>query len=155
MTVRLDLPKRQGPRPRTTPTNPHTQLDQNPPRAMYDALAKRLFALPSVIEEPSGISVPGARALIVDPSKKVGPRDSFMIGREFAHVHPPSDASLHLSLPPEMVEEVMDNGWAELHPVALRGLIPMNIVMVYAPRDDQELDVVMKLVEASRARAIP
>lgn len=122
---------------------------------MYDALAGRLFALPSVVEQPSRISVPGARALVVDPSKRVGPADAFMIGREFAHLHPSSDGSLHVALPPELVEEVLDCGWAETHPVARRGLIPTNVVMIFGPRDDEELDVVMKLVEASRLRAVP
>jgi hypothetical protein len=42
-------------------------------------------------------------------------------------------------------------GWAEIHPVA-RGVIPMNILMVFAPRDDEEI---LKLVETSRTRAIP
>src|SRR5256885_2270410 len=102
MQVRLGIPKRTGPRPRTTPTNPHSQLDQTPPPEMYQELVKRLFALPFVVEQASGISVPGARALIVDPAKELGPRDSFMIGREFAHVHPPDDGSMHASLPPEM-----------------------------------------------------
>lgn len=155
MTVRMDLPKRQGSRPRTTPSNPHTQLDQNPSREMHEALAKRLFALPAIVEAPSGISVPGARALVVEPNRTVGPKDAFLINREFAHVHPPTDGSLHVAVPPEMVEEVMDNGWAEIHPVALRGFIPMNILMVFGPRDEGELDVVMKIVEASRTRAIP
>ncbi len=155
MLPSLGLPTRKGPRPRTTPTNPHTQLDQNPSKEMHQKLAKRLFELPAIVEEPSGISVPGSRALVVEPNRRVGPRDAFLINREFAHVHPPSDGSLHVALPPPIVEEVMDNGWAELHPVALRGFIPMNILMVFGPRDDEELEVVMKLVEASRVRAIP
>ena len=59
MTTVPELPRRAGARPRTTPTNPHTQLDQQP----YDAaltveLARRVFAIPGVIEEPSRISVP-------------------------------------------------------------------------------------------------
>src|SRR5512146_1949484 len=85
--------------PRPPPSNPHTQLEQNAPPAMYDALARRLFALPHVVEGPSGVSVPGARALLVEPSHRLGPRDSFMIGREFAHLHPATDGSLHACLP--------------------------------------------------------
>jgi hypothetical protein len=57
------LPERSGPRPRTTPTNPHTQLEQNPERQVVEELARRVFALPGVEERPSAISVPGARAL--------------------------------------------------------------------------------------------
>ena len=36
------LPKRSGYRPRTTPTNPHTQLEQNPEREVVDELARRV-----------------------------------------------------------------------------------------------------------------
>ena len=47
------LPKRSGSRPRTTPTNPHTQLEQNPEREVVDELARRVFALPGVEERTS------------------------------------------------------------------------------------------------------
>lgn len=151
----LHLPKRHGARPKTTPTNPHTQLDQNPSPEMRARFLERFFGLPATVEAPSGISVPGSRALVVEPGRKLGPRDAFLLDREFVHVHPPTDGSLHVALPPLVVAEVMDNGWAEVHPVALRGMIPMNVVMVFGPRDEGEIDVVMKLVEASRLRAIP
>ena len=78
-----------------------------------------------------------------------------MIGREFAHLHPDPDQSLHAMLPPGMVPEAVDAGWAEPHPVALRGLIPSTAVMLYAPRDEQELDVIEQLVRASHAFARP
>ncbi|MFL5824896.1 MAG: luciferase family protein [Thermoleophilaceae bacterium] len=148
------LPSRDGARPRTTPTNPHTQLDQQPADTqLIDELARRVFALPGVIEEPSGISVPGARALVLAPGEEAGPPEAFLIGREFAHLHPDPDHSLHAMLPPETMEEAIAAGWAELHPVALRGLIPRTAVMLYAPRDDAELDVIERLVRASHAFA--
>jgi hypothetical protein len=76
------LPKRRGSRPRTTPTNPHTQLEQNPEREVVDELARRVFALPDVEERPSAISVPGARALWLGEDVQAGPQEAFMIGRE-------------------------------------------------------------------------
>jgi hypothetical protein len=56
-------------------------------------------------------------------------------------------------LPTETVTEAVAAGWAEPHPVALRGLIPPTAVMLYAPRDQEELDVVEHLVRASHAFA--
>jgi hypothetical protein len=148
------LPKRAGDRPRTTPTNPHTQLDQQPTDMRWvEELAERVFALPGVLEEPSRISVPGARALILAPGEPTGPPEAFLIEREFAHLHPAPDHSLHAMLPPELVTDAVEAGWAELHPVALRGLIPETAVMLYAPRDEAELDVVESLVRASYAFA--
>ena len=76
-----------------------------------------------------------------------------MLEREFAHLHPPDDGSLHLSLPPAIVEAVIDNGWAERHPLAGKYGLPTNIVMVYGPRDEAELAIVEALVTASHAAA--
>jgi hypothetical protein len=150
------LTARPGDRPRTTPTNPHTQLDQQPSDLRWvDELARRVFALPGVVEEPSGISVPGARALVLAPGEPAGPAEAFLIGREFAHLHPAPDHSLHAMLPLETADEAVEAGWAEPHPIALRGLIPRNAVMLYAPRDESELDVIESLVRASHAFARP
>jgi Family of unknown function (DUF5519) len=149
--VPLDLPQRVGSRPRTTSTNPHTQLDQQPADPRFaEELARRAFALPGVVEEPSGISVPGARALVLATGEPAGPPEAFLIGREFAHLHPAPDHSAHAMLPPAVVREAVDAGWAELHPVARMGLIPETAVMLYAPRDDDELAVVDTLIRASR-----
>jgi hypothetical protein len=140
------LPKRSGSRPRTTPTNPHTQLEQNPEPEMVEELAWRVFALPGVEERTSAISVPGARALWLREELSAGPREAFMIGREFAHIHPMPDGSLHAALPPEGAQEAIRKGWAEQHPVARMGYIPQNVVMIYGPRDAEEIEVVAGLV---------
>ena len=147
------LSPRRGVRPTTTPTNPHTQLDQQPrDRVQRDRLAEAVFSLPGVVERGSSISVPGARALWLEEGAD-GPADAFMVGTEFAHLHPGADQSLHAMLPPERAEEAVAAGWAEVHPVARRGLIPPNAVMIYAPRDDDERAVVEALVRDSYAYA--
>ena len=143
------LPRRPGPRPRTTPTNPHQQLDQHPNEAVIERLAGRLFSLPGVVEAPSMVSVPGARALLLIDGP-VNPRAT-MAGREFAHLHPLPDGSLHVSLPPARAREAIEAGWAELHPLA--GLFHSGLVMLYAPRDDEETDVVLTLVRDALAFA--
>jgi hypothetical protein len=87
------------------------------------------------------------------PGEAVGPPKAFLIEREFAHLHPAPDYSLHAMLPIEVVNEAVAAGWAAPHPVARRGLIPANAVMLYAPRDETELDVIEGLVKASHAFA--
>lgn len=149
----MPLPRRAGFPPATTPTSPHTQLDQQPTGwEQRELLATEVFALPGVVERPSAISVPGARALWLMEGVG-GPPEAFMVGTEFAHLHPGPDQSLHMMLPPDLAEEAIEAGWAEQHPVARRGLIPANAVMVYAPRDDAEREVVEELVRASHAYA--
>jgi hypothetical protein len=144
---------RTGTRPRTTSTNPHTQLDQNAPRAFYDALAARIFALPDAEERASLVSVPGARALWLREGIAAGGREAFMIEREFAHLHPLRDGSLHLALPRDRAAEAIEAGWAELHPMVRLGLLPPTVVMVFGPRDESELEIVHGLVVDSYRNA--
>ena len=142
---------RPGPRPRTTaPDIPHQQLDQQPedPEAR-EWLAAAVFALPGVVEEPSGISVPGARALVNQRGEPSCCPTAFLTGREFAHLHPPPDLSLHLTLPTAEAEAVIEAGWAEWHPWVPTGRLPPTVVMVYAPRTRDEAAIVEELVQRS------
>lgn len=116
---------------------------------MRDILANRLFSFSDVEERPTRISVPGARALWLRDDVPAGPSDAFMVDREFAHLHPGQDQSLHATLPPNLAEAAIEAGWAELHPVARMGLIPRTTVMLYAPRNREELDVILGLLTAS------
>lgn len=144
-----ELPARAAPRPATTASNPHMQLDQNALPALADALARRAFDLPDVEERPSRVSVPGARALCLTPQAANGPREAFLIGREFAHFHPPPDGSLHLVLPPRDAVDAIVAGWAERHPLAASGVIPDTVVMVYGPRDEREIEIVWSILLTS------
>jgi hypothetical protein len=150
------LPSRSGPKPRTHFGLPHQQLDQQPDDpALRTRLAERLFSLDGVFEEPSRISVPGARgAFLDDRHETLGPPEAFFIDREFAHLHPDPDYSLHLHLPAQAAEQAVAAGWAELHPLVARGSILPTRVMIFAPRDDDELEVVWGFVEASYAYAL-
>ena len=116
---------------------------------LREALAGALLALPDVLEAPSAVSVPGARALWLPPAAARGPRAAFLVGTEFAHLHPAPDWSLHAALPPALADEAVESGWAEVHPAAQLGLIPANVVMLYAPRDDEEVKVVSDLILAA------
>lgn len=147
------ITERAGSRPRTTPITPHMQLDQQAPQALRDALWRRMTSLEGVRSGPSGISVPQTRAVHLDPRLATGPREAFMVGTEFAHLHGDGSGSLHLALPSHRAAEAIRLGWAEQHPVVAMGLGPDTLVMVYGPRDDTELTVVWQLVRESHAFA--
>jgi phospholipase/carboxylesterase len=132
---------------------PHQQLSQNAPTEMQEALFDRARVLPDVRVQPSRVSVPGARAFVLDEAAANGPADAFMVGREFAHLHPPYDGSLHLALPEELAAEVERKGWGELHPLARAGAMPRTVLMVFGPRDAEELEVVWTILRASRDHA--
>lgn len=72
-----------------------------------------------------------------------------MRGTEFAHLHPPDDGSLHLVLTEDHAQAVIEAGWGEFHPLVELGVMPPTTVMIYGPRDEEELEVVWNIVQAS------
>lgn len=149
MTVNL-LPERTGPRPATRPHTPHQQLNQNAPGDIQDELWLRMLSLKGVSPGQSGVSLPSTKALHLDEE---GAADAFLIGREFAHLHEHSDGSMHMVLQLSDVAEAIEKGWAEPHPLVKAGVLPENLVMVYGPRDREELETVWGLIERSYAYA--
>ena len=145
----LALPERTGPRPRTSASAPHQQLDQNPAADVYARFKERAFTFAGVDRRPSIISVPGAEALWLTAEPEHRCAEAFMVGNEFAHVHPPTDGSLHLMLPRDDIGELFAKGWGEPHPMAVLGHIPPTAVMVFAPRDDAEAETVLRIIDRS------
>src|SRR5712692_399769 len=146
------LPHRKGARPRTTDWAPHLQQDQNASPDMLASLIQRVFALPAVEERPTTLSAPGARAIWLKDGEAAGPRDAFLGNREIGHFHP-WDGSAHISLPPDLAKQAVTAGWAEVHPVARAGMAPENVVMLYGPRDENEVEVLAEIIAAAVARA--
>lgn len=149
----IELPQRQGARPRTSAGIPHRQLDQNPAPALYASVAARWAALPDAVHGPSGISVPGARALFLPQGPACNHRYGFMHGREFAHLHPQEDGSFHMVLAPDDLQWVLAQGWGELHPWVPSGRVLPNVTMVFAPRDAREAQIVLDIALASMRNA--
>lgn len=150
--VRIELSPRRGERPRTTTEGAHAQLSDRSSPELWGRLVARVFALPRVSEVHSQVSPASSRAVMLDdlrtarhPSTSLSSADPL----EPVHVHGVVDTSVHLCLPTEVVGQVIDAGWGELHPYGDHG----TEMMVYGPRDEAELEVVLSLVEASIAFA--
>lgn len=142
----LSLPQRGGPKPDTTSHIPHSQLNQHGPDEIVDKLHEWCFSLPSVNNEHSGISVPGARALVLHSGCDCN-QEAFMIGREFAHIHPhPDSGSMHVKVTAEDARDIIACGWGEDHFLVTLRQYPPGLIMVFSPRDDDELEVVKKIV---------
>lgn len=137
------LPQRTRTRPPTNKNMPHSQIGIQPVPKLNVELFQRSYALPDVRNEPTRISVPGARAIWLDEKVPLAHPESIVAGREFAHVHP--DGSLHVSLSSERAKQAIDMGWAEPHPMAAY-MGNLGMVMLYTPLDEQELDVVFQLI---------
>ena len=121
---------------------PHSQATQNAPRELQEQVVQAALSLPGVSEADSLVSVPGARAFVLDEQLARGPDEAFQAGREFAHVHPAHDGSLHMTLPERVARVVRETGWGEPHPVS-------GTMLVFGPRDQSELEVVTALLRAS------
>jgi phospholipase/carboxylesterase len=147
------LPQRRGEGPDTNPRMPHQQVSQNAPAELQEALFERAATLPGVMVGRSHVSVPGARAFHLDNAHAAGSQDAFMVGTEFAHLHPHEDGSLHLILPEPLARQVIERGWGEFHPLVQQGMMPPTNLMVFGPRDAEELEIVWSIVEASYANA--
>ncbi|MBO6918199.1 MAG: hypothetical protein JJ858_07205 [Rhizobiaceae bacterium] len=145
----FELPQRDGLPPGTTNKLPHSQVTQHGPDDVIQKLHDWCFALPSVANEHSGISVPGARALVLHEGTECN-HDAFMVGREFAHIHPhPDNGSMHVKLSAGDAKTVVDAGWGEDHYLVTQGHYPAGLIMVFSPRDDTELNVVKRIVAKS------
>jgi hypothetical protein len=68
------------------------------------------------------------------------------------HAHP-SDGSMHLTMHPADAALVLSQAWGERHPLSSGGwlarFVPPGFVMVYAPRTEEEVEVVMEIIKAA------
>lgn len=96
--------------------------------------------------------MPGAVAFVLhEPVQPPTIPDLF--GREWGHIHPAYDGSLHVNVPTALAEQLIERGWAEFHHVVDWGLVPPYVIMLYGPRDDAELAVARAVVEAAYVAA--
>jgi phospholipase/carboxylesterase len=147
-----ELPARPGPRPEVSWTIPQRQESDNAPVPLQERLFEEVRTLSGVDVGPSGISVPGARGLML----RQGSEDelAYLVPQvgEFAHMDPSYDGSLHLVLPVDLAADVSTKGWGRPRMWAGTRLSP-GFMMVYGPRDDDELATVLGIVRASHAYA--
>lgn len=92
---------------------------------------------------------PGSVGLYLDPSHACGDERAFLLTTEFAHVHAMDDGSLHAILPEPLRTQAIEAGWSESHPLAGAPTVSPDTVMIYAPRDADEVAIVADLVRAS------
>lgn len=144
----LPLEARPGKAPEVTSGIPHIQLDQTSNDDTYDKLVTRTYEIDGIVGGESQSSLPGAQSIAVAAGLPFN-QNAMINGREFAHIHAdPGRGSLHLVLLVADADEVVERGWGVYHPFHLDGRIP-GMVMVFAPRDDQDLKTVIDIIEAS------
>ena len=147
-----ELPERAAPRPEVSWTIPQQQETQNSPVHLQERLLEEIRVLAGVEVGPSRISVPGARGFTLHDGSD--DQEAFLVPQvgEFAHLHPAYDGSLHVVLPPDQAADVSAKGWGRPHMWAGTRLSP-GFMMVYGPRDEDEIVTVLRIVTASHAYA--
>ncbi|WP_307168178.1 luciferase family protein [Streptomyces sp. B3I7] len=98
----------------------------------------------------SGVSGARSRVPHLDESARV-PREAFLGGTEFAHLHGDGSGSPHLTLPRPRAAEAVRREWAEQHPAVALGLAAPTLLMLYGPRTLDEFAVVRQLARESHA----
>ncbi|KAI9372480.1 hypothetical protein BJX61DRAFT_442540 [Aspergillus egyptiacus] len=162
------LAPRAGPRPTVAGIAPQRQLSQKASPALYDALAHEihrfannhpnsLYTATSCFEKNST----GIFYRLPEPSAAQHPQPQsrshkhrITCNGEVCHSHP-SDGSLHLTLHPADVKLILERGWGQRHPLArdnwwwVTPIVPAGFVMIYAPRNEEEVKVVGEIIRAA------
>jgi phospholipase/carboxylesterase len=144
----MTLHRRPGPRPATSDQGPHRQLDQQAPPELWGRLVYEATNLPHVFEGRSQVSPVSSRALLFDDLTEVRDGSTSLAGDpplEPVHLHGVTDTSIHLCLPVSRAKEACDLGWGEPHGYAEHD----TEIMVYGPRDEDELAIVLALIAES------
>jgi hypothetical protein len=111
-------------------------------------LIARAIQLDGVAEGHSSVSPASSRALLLASQRTISAPQTSLSPREPlepVHIHGVTDTSIHLCLPVERANEVCKLGWGETHPFGDFG----TEIMVYGPRDEDELDIILSIIEES------
>ncbi|KAL7266239.1 hypothetical protein RUND412_011223 [Rhizina undulata] len=143
------LPKRSSPRPVVAGIAPHRQLNQRPTKEVFNHLSKRLRKVAD--EYPKRLKIAKSCFEKHCPGLFSTKQINKTCNGEIAHAHP-SDGSLHMTLHPADAKVIIEAGWGERHPLARGGwcsrFVPVGFLMIYAPRTEEEVEIVMEIVNA-------
>jgi hypothetical protein len=143
---------RPGDRPLVRGIAPHRQANQQAPAEIFTKLRESIEALAvahpdNLIEGTSCLEKHGP-GLFVPKAQHWTPH----CNGEVCHAHP-SDGSLHLTLHPADAAIVLKAKRGEKHPLSsggwLKRFVPAGFIMVYAPRTEEEVKIVMEIVNAA------
>lgn len=141
------MEQRHGPRPDVSTDGPQRQLTQRSTPELWGRLVAETVALPGVVEGHSAVSPASSRAIFIELTDVTTPETSLApeARLEPVHLHGVDDTSIHLCLPRERADQLVALGWAEPHQYGDFG----TELLVYGPRDTDELNVVLALIRES------
>ncbi|RPA81142.1 hypothetical protein BJ508DRAFT_326751 [Ascobolus immersus RN42] len=144
------LPKRKVPRPEVVGIAPHRQMNQKASASMFIKLSDEIRGLAE--KYPKRLRMGKSCFEKHCPALFSNRELNKTCNGEICHAHT-VDGSMHLTLHPEDAEKVIQAGFGERHPLARGGwcrrFVPQGFIMIYAPRDDDELEIVMSIIRAA------
>ncbi|KIW49072.1 hypothetical protein PV05_10786 [Exophiala xenobiotica] len=162
----LALPNRRGTRPVILGIAPQRQFSQNPEPGMNVRVTSLFTSVvmrnPTLLQqklsslEKHNIAIFVHSNLLSKPDNL--PEVAVVSEGELGHIH--GDASMHLYFSPADAKVIIEKGWAERHRCArtqpwwlggkkYKWKIGESFLIVYAPRDEEELEVLQILIRAS------
>jgi phospholipase/carboxylesterase len=120
---------------------------------VHAALLEHCTNLPHIAVQQSRMGLPDTLALRVVDKFAHGAPEAFIDDHEFCHVHALPEGGIHLALPDQVRHQAIRLGWVESHPAAGLSILPETLVLVYAPRDAQEMNIALGFVKISLAFA--
>ncbi|EIW84084.1 hypothetical protein CONPUDRAFT_21818, partial [Coniophora puteana RWD-64-598 SS2] len=151
---RAFIPERRGDRPATTwHVFPSRQLDRfSPPEVQpllveaFDKIAADNAHLISVVPSRFERLHP---AIVIGLSRTFVQKASHKARGEICHIHRGKDFSLHICMASQDCKLVIERGWGERHPLAGSHFLPKEYMMLYAPRSEEEVEVIKRCIKAA------
>ncbi|MCJ1265400.1 hypothetical protein MMC22_005277 [Lobaria immixta] len=139
---------------------PQRQLSQLPSEATKTELKRQFYALAKKNEKliqlrPSAFEK-HTQSMFVSDAIQVSQIAAETL-REISHIHSTGDHSIHVTLAPQDCKKVLESGWGLRHPLdgakslkyLMGGTISYQYVLVYAPRNPEEIETAIEVVKAS------
>ncbi|KAF2259037.1 hypothetical protein CC78DRAFT_418474, partial [Lojkania enalia] len=156
-------PQRGSPRPQVGPHPvPQRQLEQLPGPETREKLIRRFRQLGEKAEAKGLVEIRQSqlerqhKAIYVSTARGWHAVAQETRG-EISHIHAGLDGSLHVVLHPADCRAIVEAGWGQRHGLAgARAMkrivgfsLPVNYVLIYAPRDEAEIEIALAIVKAS------
>ena len=146
------IPDRKGPSPEVRGIAPQRQITQKAGGNLFKRLAADIESMAlqndDIIFGTSCFEMHGVGIFSTAPAYPTKHRCK----SEICHLHG-IDGSMHMLLHPVDAQAVFDAGWGQKHPLARGGFferfVPVGFVMVYSPRNEMEVETVMRIVRAA------
>jgi hypothetical protein len=135
-----DLPARKGRRPQTFRGPLHIQCNGYGDSRHLNQLVDQVLTWPHVESTRTPVSQPDTISIRLAETASTEESSAFLTAREFGRVLLRTP-TIYLALPLVCAHWAIVRGWAEPHYLASFGLMPAGAVVVYTPRDEQELGV--------------